>query len=698
MTPEIMMGITLAFLITITVLNILLLRKIASMSQEQLGGKLDSYEKSLDRIEKSVKEQIAQNREETSASARQSRDEISKTLLGFNESLVKSITEFASMQKNQLDTFSTNLSAIGNSIDQRSINTQMIVENQLRDFQKNMAADLEKIRGDVTKSMETVNNSVVTAIKEMNNSNNNFLETIRSQIQRLTDSNRENFENIRNTIEIKLAQMQEENSNKLTEIRQEMVSESRKTREDSNKSLKDFNDSITMTMKNVNEVQNSHLKNFAENLSNLTLKNEERLENLRKTIENKLSQIQTENTMKMMEIRKESAENSKQIREDMSASMKDFSAQVDKTLVSMIQSQKQSFDSIFKYINDMIETNNKRAEQLREVIENKLSCIQEDNTKKLDEMRKTVDEKLQSTLEKRLGESFNIVSERLELVHKGLGEMQVLASGVGDLKKVLTNVKTRGTWGEIQLGNLLEQILAPDQYDKNVKTKEGSGEIVEYAIKLPGRDLKDDEIVWLPIDAKFPQEQYIRLVEASEACDAAGVESASKQLESSVRSCAKDISEKYLNPPKTTDFAILFLPVEGLYAEVLRRSGLSEQIQRDYRVVIAGPTTLSALLNSLQMGFRTLAIEKRSSEVWNVLSAVKTEFNKFGVVISKVHKKIVSAGDEISKISTRTRAIDRKLREVETLPAAESQSILELTDGSHNPEYDTQLETESDFI
>jgi DNA recombination protein RmuC len=329
-----------------------------------------------------------------------------------------------------------------------------------------------------------------------------------------------------------------------------------------------------------------------------------------------------------------------------------------------------------KNLLDMSEFQRKQLGELRTTVDQKLTQLQQENAKKLDEMRKTVDEKLQGTLEKRLGESFKLVSERLEQVYRGLGEMRNLATGVGDLKKVLTNVKTRGTWGEIQLGNLLEQVLTPDQYDTNVATRTNSNERVEFAVKLPGRDHQDDKVVWLPIDAKFPVEDYHRLAEAAELGDAAAVETAGKQLEIRVKGCAKDIHDKYVNPPNTTDFAILFLPSESLYAEVLRRPGLVEMLQRDYRVNVAGPTTLAALLNSLQMGFRTLAIEKRSSEVWAILGAVKHEFGKFGGVIEKVQKKLQEASNTIDQAARRTRVMERQLRKVEELPQLDAQQLL----------------------
>jgi DNA recombination protein RmuC len=330
-------------------------------------------------------------------------------------------------------------------------------------------------------------------------------------------------------------------------------------------------------------------------------------------------------------------------------------------------------DTLYSQFGLLTQTTDKKLDMLREAVEQRLLAIQADNARQLDRMRATVDEKLQSTLEKRLGESFKQVSERLEQVSKGLGEMQSLAAGVGDLKKVLTNVKSRGTWGEVQLGAMLEQVLTPDQYAANVAVKEG-GERVEFAIRLPGRGEDETEMVWLPVDAKFPVEDYQRLVDAQEKGDAESAEGAAKQLEARIRQCAGDICSKYLNPPKTTDFGILFLPTEGLFAEVIRRTGLVEVVQRECRVVIAGPTTLWALLNSLQMGFRTLAIQKRSGEVWNLLSAVKTEWMKYGDVLTKVQKKIHEASETIEQAQTRTRAIGRKLKDVQELPTAETEA------------------------
>ncbi len=336
-------------------------------------------------------------------------------------------------------------------------------------------------------------------------------------------------------------------------------------------------------------------------------------------------------------------------------------------------------------ISDMTRTNNEnlqrmgrtveeRLDRVRQSVEQKLSDIQKDNAEKLETMRQTVDEKLHKTLEERLGESFKTVSDRLEQVHKGLGEMQNLAQGVGDLKKVLTNVTTRGSFGEIQLGNILEQLLTPDQYETNISTKPRSTQRVEFALKLPG---KEGEPVYMPIDSKFPTESYDRMQDAYTAGDAEGLAAAGREMEQFIKKSAKDIRDKYLSPPHTTDFGVLFLPTEGLYAEVLRRPGLVEGLQRDYHIIVSGPTTLSALLNSLQMGFRTLAIEKRSSEVWKILAAVKTEFGKFGDALAKTQNHIRLADKDIDElIGVRTRQIISRLKTVEALPGELAEEAL----------------------
>lgn len=386
-------------------------------------------------------------------------------------------------------------------------------------------------------------------------------------------------------------------------------------------------------------------------------------------------------------------------REEQLTSFTSFSSQLSTTMTGIAQLQKNQLDTFSIRLNDLTQaisnelkdfniqfTNSakegrdelsKNLEKIQNILDNQLKTLREENTKKLDEMRNVVDEKLQNTLEKRLSESFKIVSERLEQVHKGLGEMQNLAINVGDLKKVLSNVKTRGIIGEIQLGNILEQILTKDQYEKDIKTKRGSNEKVEFAIKLPGKD-KENEYIYLPIDSKFPMDIYNRLIDAFESGDNERIDKSTKELENTIKNFAKGIKDKYIDPPNTTDFAIMFLPTEGLYAEVVKRTSLIEELQTTYKIIITGPSTLAAFLNSLQMGFKTLAIEKRASEVWNILGAVKTEFNKFGEALEKAKEKIDKASEDIENlVGKRTRAIQSKLKKVEELPYEAAQNILD---------------------
>lgn len=348
-------------------------------------------------------------------------------------------------------------------------------------------------------------------------------------------------------------------------------------------------------------------------------------------------------------------QHAKDNREELTRSLKDFSETFTQNVKDFNELQRQKFDALVIKQDELVKT----------------------TETKLEKMRETVDEKLHKTLEERLGQSFKLVSERLEAVQKGLGEMQTLASGVGDLKKVLSNVKTRGVLGEIQLGNILEQIMAPEQYEANVKTKQGSNDHVEFAVKLPGKD-DSGKTVYLPIDAKFPQEDYVRLQQAYDQGDVAGIEAANKALLQAVKKFAKDIRDKYIDPPNTTDFGILFLPIEGLFAEVVRQPDLVALLQREYKIIVTGPTTLAAMLNSLQMGFKTLAIQKRSGEVWQILGAVKSEFGKFSEILEKTQRKLNEANKELDTlVGTRTRMMLSKLKQVEELPNTDSAKLLE---------------------
>jgi DNA recombination protein RmuC len=396
------------------------------------------------------------------------------------------------------------------------------------------------------------------------------------------------------------------------------------------------------------------------------------------------------------ELRREIAESSRGARTELTHTLATFqealvkqageatrtqNTQIDAFAQQLTLLQKTLSDTLTVQLQNLGESNARRMAEVRGTLEAQLEMLRQTNTAKLDEMRKTVDEKLQTTLETRLGESFKQVADRLEQVHKGLGEMQTLAQGVGDLQRVLTNVKSRGMFGEVQLEALLEQVLTPEQYGKQVETKPRSNQRVDFAIKFPGRS-SDGTPVWLPIDAKFPRDDYERLLDAQDRADPAAADIAARALESRIRTEAKSICESYLCPPETTDFAILFLPIESLYAEVLRRPGLMDSLQRDYRVTLAGPTTLLAMLNSLHMGFRTLALEQQASEVWKVLGAVKTEFERYGDWVARIREQVQKASDTLDKADTRTKQMRRALKVVEALPEGEAQALLPATDES----------------
>lgn len=445
--------------------------------------------------------------------------------------------------------------------------------------------------------------------------------------------------------------------------RQQQAEESRALREELSASVQRF---AQQTELRAEALRTS----LTQSVADLQRDQRTELERNRDTVEQKLAAIQQDNAARLEQIRKtaeQQGEESRVLRDELAASARRTAAEAELRAEVLRTSLAQSLAELQK--DQRVE-----LEKSRLTVEQKLGAIQQDNAAKLEQMRQTVDEKLQSTLETRLGESFRIVSDRLEQVHKGLGEMQTLASGVGDLKKVLTNVTTRGAWGEVQLENLLTQILAPEQFARNVSTA-GNGERVEFAIKLPG---PGSGPVWLPVDAKFPAETYQRLAAAAERGDAEGVEVCARELEGVVRACARTFSSKYLSPPNTTDFGILFLATEGLYAEALRRPGLAESLQENYRVVLAGPTTFAALLNSLQMGFRTLAIQQRSGEVWTLLGDVKTQFGKYSQVLDIIRKRLDQATQTVDDAAVRTRAIEKRLKSVEDAEEPEQGRLIRL--------------------
>lgn len=446
--------------------------------------------------------------------------------------------------------------------------------------------------------------------------------------------------------------------------REETNRNSKEVREELSKSFHSLGDSVSTRMTQIAELQKGQLDTFANNLSNLTQTNDERLTRLTDTLATKLDKFQ------------ERAESSaKENRDELKISLKSFEDQFKRSVSDFNDLQNQKFDTLTSKQTELLQTAENRLDKMRDVVESKLKSIQDDNTDKLEKMRQTVDEKLQKTLDERLGESFKIVSDRLEQVHKGLGEMQTLANGVGDLKKVLSNVRTRGSLGEYRLEMILEQILAPEQYQKAVATKPGSRENVEFVINIPSKESEND-LLLLPIDSKFPQDKYQAVLDAYDKVDPVIVEEALKELEKTVKNLAKDIRDKYINPPITTDFAIMFLPFEGLYAEVVKRSSLFETLQKDYKITIVGPTTCAAFLHSLQMGFRTLAIQKHTTEVWDLLRAVKTEFGRFATILDGVEKNLSTASNKIQDASRKSRTIERKLKNVEALPQSDAINLL----------------------
>ena len=484
-------------------------------------------------------------------------------------------------------------------------------------------------------------------------------------------------------------------------LRQELADSARATRQESGQQLATFQQALLAQGAEATRTQNAQIDAFAQQLAlmqrtlgetlnqqlhGLTESNARRLAEVRATTEQLLGQLQATHAGKLEEV----TQSTQAARREQGEGLASFQAALVQQGAEAVRAQGERLDAFARQMDalrealaqalntqlqSLSETNARRITEVRGTLETQLAQLQASNATKLDEMRRVVDEKLQSTLEARLGESFRQVAERLEQVYRGLGEMQTLAQGVGDLKHLLTNVKTRGMFGEAQLGALLEQVLSPEQYAVQVVTRPETRNPVDFAIRLPGR-AADGASLWLPIDAKFPNEDYERLLDAQQRADALAVDAAARALESRIRLEARGIREKYVEPPHTTDFAILFLPTEGLYAEVLRRPGLMEALQREHRVTLAGPTTLLAMLNSLQMGFRTLALEKRSSEVWQVLGAVKTEFMKFGEVLDKVKKQTQTVLNTLDETGRRTRALDRRLRGVEALPEAQAQGLL----------------------
>ena len=455
--------------------------------------------------------------------------------------------------------------------------------------------------------------------------------------------------------------------------------ELRTAREEARSAARDLREEVSGHSRAMNETVSRTFEGVTRQLNDLRDSNQIALDRIRDTFDTRVKSLQEGNEKKLDEVRQEASRGLRATNEALS-----------ETLEGMTKNQRIQLEHLTEQLRTLAEASQSSLDRIRETVDSRVKDLQEGNERKLEEMRKTVDEKLHDTLEKRLGESFKLVSDRLDAVHKGLGEMQSLATGVGDLKRVLTNVKARGTWAEVQLGSILEEILTREQFERNVCVKPDSSERVEYAVRLPGPKDDPENCVWLPIDSKFPQEDYLRLQDAAEKADPREVQAAVDALARTVRTAARDIHDKYVSPPHTTDFGIMFLATEGLYAEVLRQPILVGDLQQQYRVLVAGPTTLAAILNSLRMGFQTLAVEQRAAEVWRVLGAIKTEFSKFGEVLDKVKRQLTTASRTIDETGVRSRAMERKLRSVERLSDAEAARILALAEAGEDGEPDEE--------
>jgi len=530
------------------------------------------------------------------------------------------------------------------------------VRTELRMARDESRASSRELREEVSNRVLSMQDALNKTLANQGQSQQTHHAGMAAQMRELADASRSSSDGLRSTIDSNIKDLHDSNDRKLAEIRTEV-----------GEGLKASGDALATTLGQMSQAQQGLLSELTGQVKSLTDSNHMTLERIRTTLDARVHELQEGNDRRLGEIKTE-----------VNTGLKTASDSVNTVLQQAGSAQQEKLDGMAQQLRELSARNQESLETMRTGLDSRVKEMQENNERKLEEMRRTVDEKLHDTLEKRLGESFKLVSDRLEAVHKGLGEMQNLASGVGDLKRVLTNVKTRGTWAEVQLGGILDQMLTPDQFGRNVCVTEGSAERVEFAVRLPGPKDDSSRCVWLPIDSKFPNEDYARLQSAAESGDPTAVQSASDALLRALRTAARDIHLKYVNPPATTDFAIMFLATEGLYAEALRQPAFVDELQQKYRVVIAGPTTVSAILSSLRMGFQTLAVEQRAAEVWRVLGGVKTEFGKFGTWLDKVQRQLQTATKTIEETGTRTRAMERRLRSVEQLGPAETATILKL--------------------
>lgn len=655
--PVILSSVTAALVALMTLILVLVWRKVNVLGQsntEQIKVELVSL---LERNEESLKVGLADSRKELRDVSSENRREISELFKGFQDTLVRRIVENSGEQNRQLDNFKDALNALSEKLISNSNEFRQSVSESFSASSAALNNKQDEFREKTLERLNAFQEGIQANAREnrqeLNTSLKSFEEKSAQSIKDLVEQLQTQFTEFNKQQDA----FGEKTINRLNGFQEGIKNDAKENRQELNTSLKSFEEKSAQAIKQLNDQLKLQFTEFNKQQDAFGEKTIGRLNGFQEGIQN----------------------DAKQNRQELNVALKSFESKFGDGIKDFNEQLRLKFGDLNRQQQDAAQQGKVSITEIKETVEKQLKSIREDNTTQLNEMRKTVDEKLHDTLEKRLGESFKHVSERLEQVHKGLGEMQNLAVGVGDLKKVLSNVKTRGILGEYQLGNILEQILSPEQYDVNVATKKGSQANVEYAVKLPGK--ADDKTVWLPIDSKFPLESYQSLLQAFDEGDTVKIALAQKQLMSAVEGFAKDISGKYIDPPHTTDFAIMFFPVESLYAEILRHPDLFDKLQRTYRITITGPTTLSALLNSLNMGFRTLAVQKRSSEVWKVLAEVKTEFVKYADQLDKVQKQLSTASSSLDTLqTTRTNAMERKLRNVETFEIehdAESLKMIE---------------------
>ena len=626
-----------------------------------IGEFSDRMTNQVERMRTTVDDRFQTLQQNIEARLEQIRETVTTQLQSTTDTLIGTVGELGEAQTRQLTSGAQAINDLTQSNETRIEAVRTTVDTRLQAMQESNDARLDQIRETVTNQLQSTTDTLISTVGELGEAQTRQLTSGAQAINDLTQSNETRIEAVRTTVDERLQAMQASNDAKLEQIRETVTTQ-----------LQGTTDTLISTVGELGEAQTRQLTSGAQAINDLTQSNETRIEAVRTTVDTRLQAMQESNDARL-----------DQIRETVTNQLQSTTDTLVSTVGELGEAQTRQLTSNTQAINDLTQSNETRIEAVRTTVDERLQAMKKSNDDKLEQMRRTVDEQLQSTLERRLGESFNLVSQRLEDVQRGLGEMQNLATGVGDLKQVLTNVKVRGTWGEVQLGALLEEVLTPDQYDTNVQIKDNSNEAVEYAIRLPGNDDELDSCVWLPIDSKFPLADYERLVEAANVSDEAAVNEATQALIRVVQTEAHKIQDRYISPPATTDFAIMFLPTEGLYAEVLRVPGQVTKLLQDYRIIVAGPTTLAAILSSLRMGFRTLAIERRSSEVWEVLAAVKTEFGKFGTVMKRLKRQLNAASNTIDETGTRTRAMERRLRTVEELPPEEAAAQLGLPGVEH---------------